>query len=106
MLSVRTSFAAIAISAMVMALGTSGANAWTRSGGGMGPRGGTWSTSASGGCAGGSCSRSHAGTYTGPRGGVVTNSGQTSCSGGTCTHTGTTTGPYGGTVSRSSTYTR
>ncbi|GLH82150.1 hypothetical protein SSBR45G_70590 [Bradyrhizobium sp. SSBR45G] len=106
MLSVRTSFAAVAIGAMVMALGTSGANAWTRSGGGMGPRGGTWSTSASGGCVGGSCSRSHGGTYTGPRGRVVTNSGETSCAGGTCTHTGTTTGPNGGTVSRSSTVTR
>jgi len=106
MVSVRTSIAAAAVAAMVMALGTSGAQAWTRSGGGVGPRGGTWSSSATGGCAGGSCSRSHSGTYVGPRGGVVTNSGQTSCAGGSCTHTGTTTGPYGGTVSRSSTFTR
>ncbi|MGJ4951748.1 hypothetical protein [Bradyrhizobium sp. HKCCYLS20291] len=106
MVSVRTSIAAVAISAMVTALGSSGAQAWSRSGGGVGPRGGTWSSSASGSCAGGSCSRSHGGTYTGPRGGVVTNTGQTSCAGGTCTHTGTTTGPYGGTINRSSTFTR
>ncbi|WP_240535739.1 hypothetical protein [Bradyrhizobium sp. STM 3809] len=104
MFSVRSSMVAAAIAAMVMALGSSGAQAWTRSGGGVGPRGGTWSSSGSGGCAGGSCS--HTGSFTGPRGGVVTNSGQTSCAGGTCTHTGTTTGPYGGTINRSSTFTR
>lgn len=106
MASVRTAIGAAAIAAMMMALSASGAQAWTRAGGGVGPRGGTWSSSASAGCAGGSCSRSHSRTYTGPRGGVVSNSGQTTCAGGSCTHTGTTTGPYGGTVSRSSTYTR
>src|SRR5229473_1668203 len=76
MLSIKTYLGAAAIAAMVMAAGASSAEAWTRSGGGSGPRG-SWSSSGSGGCAGGSC-----------------------------THTGTTTGPYGGTVNRSSTFTR
>jgi hypothetical protein len=103
MLSIKTYLGAATIAAMVMAAGASSAEAWTRSGGGSGPRG-SWSSSGSGGCAGGSCG--HTSSFTGVRGNTYTNTGSTSCAGGSCTHTGTTTGPYGGTVSRSSTFTR
>ena len=104
MFSIKTYLGATAIAAMVIAAATPSAEAWTRSGGGVGPRGGTWSSQGMGGCAGGSCS--HTGTFTGPRGGTFTNTGSTTCAGGSCTHTGTTTGPYGGTINRSSTFTR
>jgi len=103
MLSIKTYLGTAAIAAMVMAAGASSANAWTRAGGGSGPRG-SWSSSGSGGCAGGSCN--HTSSFTGVRGNTITNTGSTTCAGGSCTHTGTTTGPYGGTVSRSSTVTR
>src|SRR5438552_2615672 len=103
MLSIKTYLGAAVVAAMVMAAGASSAEAWTRSGGGSGPRG-SWSSSGSGGCAGGSCG--HTSSFTGVRGNTVTNTGSTTCAGGTCTHTGTTTGPYGGTVNRSSTFTR
>jgi hypothetical protein len=102
--TIRMYLGATAIIALVTAAATPSAEAWTRSGGGTGPRGGTWSSSGMGGCAGGSCS--HTSTFTGPRGGTVTNTGSTSCAGGSCTHTGTTIGPYGGTINRSSTFTR
>src|SRR2546430_7226808 len=53
-LSIKTYLGAAAVAAMVMAAGASSAEAWTRSGGGSGPRG-SWSSSGSGGCTGGSC---------------------------------------------------
>jgi hypothetical protein len=104
MFSIKTYLGATAIAALVMTAATPSGQAWTRYGGGTGPRGGTWSSSGMGGCSGGSCS--HSSTLTGPRGGTFTNTGSTTCAGGTCTHTGTTTGPYGGTVNRGSTFTR
>jgi hypothetical protein len=104
MLSIRTYLSAAAVAGMIMAAGASSAQAWTRAGGGVGPRGGTWSSHGSGGCAGGTCG--HTSSFTGPRGNTYTNTGSTTCAGGSCTHTGTTTGPNGGTISRSSTITR
>ena len=52
------------------------ANAWTRTGSTTGPRGGTSSLSASGSCAGGTCSRSA--TRTGPAGNSATRQGSIS----------------------------
>ena len=77
---------------------------WSRSGGGVGPYGGTWSSSGSGQCSGGSCTSNQA--LVGPNGGVTTRSGATSCYGGTCNHSATVTGPNGGTRTRNSTWTR
>ncbi len=77
---------------------------WSRSGGGTGPYGRTWSSSGSGGCYGGSCASNQA--FVGPNGGVTTRSGSTSCAGGTCNHSATVNGPNGGTRTRNSTWTR
>jgi len=113
-----------AVLAGALALGSTAASAgWSRHGTLTTPRG-TYSSSASGGCAGGTCSRSgeitgpagrtvsgnrtitrtapgqfsSSGTVTGPNGGTVTRNGETSCANGTCTHSGTITGPNGGSV--------
>jgi hypothetical protein len=77
---------------------------WSRSGGGIGPYGRTWSSHGSGQCAGGSCASNQA--FTGPRGGTTTRSGATSCAGGTCNHSATVQGPNGGTRTRNSTWSR
>jgi hypothetical protein len=77
---------------------------WSRSGGGVGPYGRTWSSSGSGHCSGGSCTSNQA--FVGPNGGVTSRSGATSCYGGTCNHSATVTGPNGGTRTRNSTWTR
>jgi hypothetical protein len=91
------------LATVLMAAGTSSADAWSRSGGGTGPRGNSWSSTGSGSCAGGTCSSGQ--TYTGPRG-TTTRNGSTSCSGGVCSHTGTVTGPNGNSATRSGTVTR
>ena len=79
------------------------AQAWTRSGGATGWRG-TSSVQASGGCGGGSCTRSI--TRTGPYGYSMSRQGSASCAGGVCSGTRTTTGPRGNSVSRSGTFYR
>ncbi|MCA0255858.1 MAG: hypothetical protein LCH47_04555 [Proteobacteria bacterium] len=80
------------------------ANAFTRNGSVTGPAGGTGSVSASGGCSGGTCSRTV--KRTGPYGGSVSRSGSASCNSGTCTGTRTTTGPNGGSVVRNGSISR
>jgi hypothetical protein len=102
MASTKT-YLGLAIAAIVMAAATSNAEAWTRSASGSGPRG-SWSSTSSGGCAGGTCS--HSGSLTGPYGGTYNNAGSTTCAGGSCTHTQTLTGPQGGTINRTATYSR
>lgn len=78
--------------------------AWSRSGGGVGPYGRTWSSNGSGQCAGGSCtSHQHA---TGPNGGTWSRSGAASCAGGSCNRSATVTGPRGGTRTRNATWSR
>ncbi|UIK08838.1 hypothetical protein [Neorhizobium galegae] len=79
------------------------ANAWTRDGSTSSPRG-TASVHASGGCAGGSCSRSI--NRTGPNGYSMSRNGSASCDGGYCTGSRTTTGPSGNTVTRSGSFHR
>lgn len=84
------------------------ASAWTRSATVNTARG-TYSASASGGCAYGTCSRTK--SVTGPYGNTVTRSGSVSATAPApypyygypraYTYSRTTTGPYGGTVSRS-----
>ena len=75
---------------------------WSRSGGGTGPNGRSWSRSGS--CANGACS-SHR-SYTGPNGGTVSRSGASSCANGTCGSSATWSGPNGNTVTRSGSVTR
>ncbi len=91
------------LAAFAIAATPASAGGWSRSGGGVGPYGRTWSSNGSGYCGGGSCS-SHQ-TFYGPDGGVTTRSGGTTCAGGTCNHSATFTGPYGGTRTRNSTWT-
>jgi hypothetical protein len=77
---------------------------WSRKGSGVGPRGGTWSSTGSGSCAGGSCASTQ--TFTGPAGGTTTRHGSTTCSGGTCNHSATVTGPNGNGYTRSGSFAR
>lgn len=101
----KSAYAPLCLAAALVVVGASFAEAgWSRSSGGTGPRGRTWSSTGSGSCAGGTCSSSQ--TRTGPNGGTVTRSGSTSCSGGTCEHSATRTGPNGGTATRSGSITR
>ncbi len=95
---------AAALLAVALAATPASAGGWSRSGGGVGAYGRTWSSHGSGSCYGGSCSSQQA--FTGPRGGVTTRSGATDCAGGTCNHSATITGPYGGTTTRNSSWTR
>lgn len=75
------------------------AGAWERSGSVTTARG-TTTASASGGCAGGTCSRSA--SVTGPQGYGASRSGSVSASGNSSLSYGrTTTGPAGGSVTRS-----
>jgi hypothetical protein len=100
----KSALASLSLVAALFVFQASAANAWTRSAGGVGPRGGTWHSSGSGSCAGGSCSSSQ--SATGPAGRTISRQGSTSCSGGTCNHSATVTGPNGGTATRASTVTR
>ena len=78
--------------------------AWSRSGGGSGPYGRTWSAKSNGQCAGGSCSSNQ--KVTGPNGNSWARSGSSGCSGGTCSRAATVTGPNGRTANRSASWTR
>jgi hypothetical protein len=100
----KSVFASLSLVAVLFVAPISAANAWTRVGGGVGPRGGTWHSSGAGSCAGGSCSSSQ--SFTGPAGRTISRSGNTSCAGGVCNHSATITGPNDGTVTRSSTLSR
>jgi hypothetical protein len=74
------------------------AAAWTRSGSVTTWRG-TYHAQASGGCSGGTCSRSR--SVTGPYGGTISRTGSITRTGpGSFTYTRTTTGPYGNGVTR------
>jgi hypothetical protein len=77
---------------------------WSRKGGGTGPHAGTWSSTGSGSCSGGTCS-SHQ-SFTGPLGRVTTRDGSISCASGSCTSSATVTGPNGRRYTRSGTITR
>lgn len=93
------SFAVLALTGIVSLATVSQAAAWTRSGTTTTPRG-TYHSSASGGCAGGTCSRSA--TATGPYGGSASRSGSvTRTAPGSYSYSRTTTGPYGNSVNRS-----
>lgn len=100
----KTALASLSLVAALVVCQASAANAWTRSGGGVGPRGGSWHSSGAGSCAGRSCSSSQ--SFTGPAGRTTTRQGSTSCAGGSCSHSATITGPNGGSVTRSSTISR
>lgn len=94
----------LALTGIVSLATVSQAAAWTRTGTTTTPRG-TYSSSGSGGCSGGTCSRS--GTTTGPYGGSVSRSGSvTQTAPGSYNYSRTTTGPYGNSVSRSGSVTR
>lgn len=79
------------------------ANAWTRSSTASGPYG-TRSTSVTGSCANGVCSRTA--TRTGPYGYSATRQRTASCANGFCSSTVTGTGPRGAAYGRSTTVTR
>jgi hypothetical protein len=100
----KTTFTSLSIIAVLFVAQASAANAWTRGGGGVGPGGGTWHSTGSGSCAGGSCSSQQ--SFTGPAGRTYSRQGSTSCAGGTCNSSATVTGPNGGTVTRSGTISR
>jgi hypothetical protein len=100
----KSTFASLSIVAVLFVAQASAANAWTRAGGGVGPRGGTWRSTGSGSCAGGSCSSQQ--SFTGPAGRTYSRQGSTSCAGGTCNSNATVTGPNGGTATRSGTISR
>ena len=57
-MSKTSQFLALAVSAAVLAIGATSANAYTRSGGGSTSGGKTWSSHGSGSCSGGHCSSS------------------------------------------------
>lgn len=92
------------VSAILVAGATVAEAGWKRSGGGVGPRGGTFSSSGSGSCAGGACAST--GSYTGPAGNTVVRNSSGSCSGGVCTRNGTLTGPNGNSAVRSGSISR
>lgn len=93
--------ASLSLATVLALTGASGANAWVRSGGVTTWRG-TYYASASGGCAGGTCSRSA--SVTGPYGGTIARSGSiTRVAPHAFDYTRTTTGPNGNSVTRSGT---
>lgn len=97
----KLALASLAIAAALVVAGSSAASAWTRSGTVTTPRG-TYTGSASGGCAGGTCSRSA--TVTGPNGRTVSRSGSISRTGPhSYSYSRTTTGPQGRSVTRAGT---
>lgn len=93
--------ASLSLATALAVTGASDANAWVRSGSVTTWRG-TYYGSASGGCAGGSCSRSA--SITGPYGGTVSRTGSITRVGPHASdYTRTTTGPNGNSVTRSGT---
>jgi hypothetical protein len=93
--------ASLSLATVLALTGASGANAWVRSGSVTTWRG-TYYGSASGGCAGGTCSRSA--SVTGPYGGTIARSGSITRVGPHAfDYTRTTTGPNGNSVTRSGT---
>ncbi|MGZ3282703.1 MAG: hypothetical protein ACXU9C_06245 [Xanthobacteraceae bacterium] len=94
-------FASATLAAVLSLATLSEANAWSRNGS-FTTRRGTYYGSASGGCAGGTCSRSA--SITGPNGGTVSRTGSVSRVGPhTYDYSRTTTGPNGNSVTRSGT---
>lgn len=101
-------FLTASLAGLLCVVAAADASAWTRSATVNTTRG-TYSASAAGGCAYGTCSRTK--SVTGPNGNTVTRSGSVSAAppypyygyprG--YAYSRTTTGPYGGTVSRSGT---
>lgn len=88
-----------ALAVLLSVAAVSQADAWTRSGSVTTARG-TYTGSASGSCAGGTCSRS--GSVTGPNGNTVSRSGSVTRTGPyRYSYTRTTTGPNGNSVTRS-----
>lgn len=97
----KLAIASLSLAAGVIIAGSSAANAWTRSGTFTTPRG-TYYGSASGGCAGGTCSRSA--SVTGPNGHTVSRSGSVSRIGPhSYSYSRITTGPQGRSVTRAGT---
>ncbi|MDI4664844.1 hypothetical protein K9U40_10960 [Xanthobacter autotrophicus] len=95
---------ALSLTAFVSVAAVTEAAAWTRSGSTTTPRG-TYTSAASGGCSGGTCSRSA--TASGPYGGTVSRSGSVSQTApGAYNYSRTTTGPNGNSVSRSGSVSR
>ena len=100
-MKLKTISASLAVLISVGAV--SQADAWTRSGSVTTARG-TYTGSASGSCAGGTCSRSR--SVTGPYGNTVSRSGSVSRTAPYAySYSRTTTGPYGNSVTRSGTVT-
>lgn len=94
----------LSLAGFVSAAAVSEAAAWTRTGSTTTPRG-TYNSSASAGCAGGTCSRSA--VTTGPYGGTVARSGSvTRTAPGTYNYSRNVTGPNGNSVNHSGTVTR
>jgi hypothetical protein len=90
-----------AVAGLLLAASAADASAWTRNGTVHTWRG-AYTVQGSGGCGGGSCSRTR--TVTGPYGGTVTRSRTVTRTGpGQYSYQGRVTGPYGGTVTRSGT---
>ena len=98
------SLAAFASASVILLVHAGTADAYSRTGGGSGPRGGAYSTSGSGSCAGHACTSAQ--SATGPRGNVATRSNSGSCSGGGCTINHSLTGPAGRSATRGVTYGR
>lgn len=97
----KIALASISLAAVIMVAGSSAASAWTRHGTVTTPRG-TYYGSASGGCAGGTCSRSA--SVTGPDGRAVSRSGSITRTGPhRYSYSRTTTGPQGRSVTRAGT---
>jgi hypothetical protein len=84
---------------------TCGGGTCTRSGSITGPAGNTWSREGSVTRTGPGSWQSNA-TVTGPNGGTYRRQGGGTCAGATCAYGGTVTGPYGGTGTYSGTVTR
>ena len=80
------------------------ANAYTRNGGGTGPRGHSYTSQGSGSCSGSSCRSSQ--SVTGPRGNSGSRANSGSCSGGSCTTEHKLTGPRGSSATRGNTFSR
>lgn len=97
----KIALASISLAAVLMVAGSSAASAWTRHGTVTTPRG-TYIGTASGGCAGGTCSRSA--SVIGPDGRTVSRSGSITRTGPhRYSYSRTTTGPQGRSVTRAGT---
>ena len=80
------------------------AQGFSRSGGGTGPRGNSYTSQGSGACTGTKCSSQQ--SITGPRGRTAKRANTAQCSGGKCTTSHAITGPRGRSFTRGSTITR